>query len=386
MKLVHICPDEKFIDAAYETFETLEPGKNRYLFLGSERKLRHITRTPIEFTGHQPWKNAYLYKELNDASAVILHSLAGDLRKFASSKFATGINFVWVGFGYDYYGFIFDSTSDYYLNKTAELVNLSRGGPIQQLFGSAYHTLRRTVRQQAQRRAISRISYFSPVLESEYSLVKRAFPDMNSFPKQAQFKYGVNAKMFDKLPSTGNTQLGPNILIGNSANPTNNHVEAIDLLADIDLADRAVIVPLSYGYNNSLYIKSVCSYGKERLGSRFKPLTEFLSYQDYADLLESCSFVLMNHKRQQALGNIQMQIARGASVFLRRESPVFDWYQNMGVSVFDIEGISSARSIADLAISTDDRDRNCAVVAKNFNLSAHLKRTRAFINEIVKTN
>lgn len=382
MRLIHICPDEKFIDAAWEAFEAVEPGKSRYLVLGDERELRHISRAPVEFTGKKPWRDQELYKILRNASCVILHSLNGNNVRLVNSKYARSINFVWVGFGYDYYDTIAGSVSGLYLSRTAELLHSRSCSLKEQLSRWLRVKPRGVLLKHWRRKAINRINYFSPVLEAEYELVKASFRGNANFPNLARYNYGVNAKLFEKLAEEEGTKLGPNILLGNSSNPTNNHIEAIDLLSGLNLGERMVIAPLSYGHADDRYIESVCSYGVQKLGDNFKPIMGFLPYEEYVDLLSSCGIVLMNHKRQQALGNLQMQIARGATVFLRRDNPVFAWYDGMGVVVRDIENISGCRSISDMVLDFDSSNSNRRIVVENFGWNMHLNLTRRFIDQV----
>jgi len=383
MRIIHICPDEKFIDAVWETFESLEPGKNRYLVLGDDRELRYISKARVEFIGKQPWNNQKLYIQLREASCVILHSLNIEHIRLINSRYMEDVNFVWLGFGYDYYDYIAGSVSGLCLSRTAALVRSSKQGVIQWLSKCAKKAkLRGVLVRYLKRKAIKRINFFSPVLEVEYDLVKAAFFSSTNFPKVARYNYGVNAKFFDALGCQEAVIPGPNILLGNSANPTNNHIEAIELLADLELGGRLVITPLSYGYRDRSYIEKVCKYGRQKLGDNFKPLVGFLPYQEYVDLLSSCGFVLMNHKRQQALGNIQMQVARGATVFLRKENPIYSWYEEIGVIVCDIDSISSCRGIVDLALDLVVCDMNRRIVVENFGWNAHLNRTRKFIEQV----
>src|SRR5690554_5505015 len=189
MSFIHLCPDEKFIDAAWDTFETLAPGQSRYWVHGEQRELRNIHRATIEFVGKEPWAKKDLYEPLREASCVILHSLDGVHAKLVASRLSRGVNFVWVGFGYDYYDLIFPSVSDLYMDLTTEtLKGLSKGrirGPLKAL----RRKLGRELYKYKRRKAIKRLNYFSPVLESEYNLVKLAFRSHFKFPRPARYNY-----------------------------------------------------------------------------------------------------------------------------------------------------------------------------------------------------
>ena len=88
---------------------------------------------------------------------------------------------------------------------------------------------------------------------------------------------GAAVNYIEAMPAE--EELGKHIQLGNSATPTNNHIEAIDWLAQMELGARRVIVPLSYGSDE--YRDMVCAYGKKRLGDTFQPVTDFMPFDEY---------------------------------------------------------------------------------------------------------
>ncbi|MDZ7680670.1 MAG: hypothetical protein U5J63_02895 [Fodinibius sp.] len=54
---------------------------------------------------------------------------------------------------------------------------------------------------------------------------------------------------------------GSNILLGNSSSATNNHLEAFELLQNLELRDRKVVTPLSYGCHK--YAKAITEGRRE---------------------------------------------------------------------------------------------------------------------------
>lgn len=66
-------------------------------------------------------------------------------------------------------------------------------------------------------------------------------------PKSVAWNYGAQSSMID-----GGSDLewvsGENILVGNSATPTNNHIEIFRILSRLRLPESSkIVVPLSYG-------------------------------------------------------------------------------------------------------------------------------------------
>lgn len=157
------------------------------------------------------------------------------------------------------------------------------------------------------------------------------------------FKYGNYAvyepKDFEEIKKTKHPTDVPTVLLGNSASQTNEHYEAIDLLKSLrEYREFRVLCPLSYGDNE--YREKVIEYGKDKLGESFEPILNYIAESEYISLLDSIDIAIMNHKRQQALGNIAILIRLGKKVYLRKQNPVYKHYIDMGAKVFSIDSIS----------------------------------------------
>lgn len=169
------------------------------------------------------------------------------------------------------------------------------------------------------------------VSAAEFKIIKSY---LKTSAKQIDFIFpNPVGKIPEFKPHTDNRKL--KILLGNSADPSNNHISIIDLLHGLDL-DYEVIVPLSYSGSEE-YKNYVLSYGKQLLGERFVPLTKFLSQDEYLDLLLQVDVAIMNHYRQQAVGNIRILLAAGKKVYLNDVNPVYVFFEDMGVHLERID-------------------------------------------------
>jgi hypothetical protein len=128
-----------------------------------------------------------------------------------------------------------------------------------------------------------------------------------------------------------------NILLGNSATPENNHLEAMRLIVGAVGNDRRIICPLSYGI--PAYAGLVADEGARLFGDRFVPLRDFMATAQYLDMLRGCSVAAMNHLRQQAMGNIILMLWLGARVFLNHQNPINKAMASIGVDVGDIRDL-----------------------------------------------
>ena len=123
------------------------------------------------------------------------------------------------------------------------------------------------------------------------------------------------------------------IQVGNSANPTNNTIEIIRFLAKNTGEKCRVFCPVSYG--DEEYARTVIDYGKKELGDRFYPMTTFLDREQYASFVASVDILIMNHQRQQGLGNIFSYLYLGKKVYIRSDNSSFQFFEEHGIKVYD---------------------------------------------------
>ena len=168
---------------------------------------------------------------------------------------------------------------------------------------------------------------------------------------------------------------GGDVLIGNSATPSNNHFEVLELLSADWLVGRKVFAPLSYG--DPSYGGVVCDYGNSWLGNVFHPMVDFLSVDEYLKILKSCSYVIMNHVRQQALGNIVIMLYLGAKVFLNPKSPVYKEYKQRGIYLYSVDDIS--KDALSVPLSKFEAEFNRQVVLKEWGREASIERCRRLL-------
>ena len=134
---------------------------------------------------------------------------------------------------------------------------------------------------------------------------------------------------------------GLNILIGNSADPSNNHVEILERLRAFKEQNITIYAPLSYG--DMQYAQKVVEVGKDYFGDKFNPLMNFLPYDEYIGFLGSVDIAIFNHERQQAMGNTVTLLGLGKKVYLRRDTTSWDMFARNGLVVFDVANIELTR-------------------------------------------
>lgn len=185
--------------------------------------------------------------------------------------------------------------------------------------------------------ALKKINYVIPVVPGDYYLLSKS----HTFEAELFHLNYVNPLVVSESLEMVN---GNNILLGNSASYANNHFDAIDNLARMDLADRTIIIPLSYGDN--YLARYVANYAFEKLGrTKVRVLLSFMSFSEYNKLLLSCNVVIMNHKRQQAMGGVLQSLLNGAHIYFRDESTIYQYLKECGFKVSSFDNKSTISSL-----------------------------------------
>jgi hypothetical protein len=125
-----------------------------------------------------------------------------------------------------------------------------------------------------------------------------------------------------------------NIIVGNSADPSNNHIETLTKLADYKEADIRLFVPLSYG--DKKHAEKVTSYGRQEFGEKFEPLTNFIPLNEYLNILRTTDIAIFNHKRQQAMGNTITLLGMGKTVYMRPDFTHTQFLSYLGITFYDV--------------------------------------------------
>lgn len=164
-----------------------------------------------------------------------------------------------------------------------------------------------------------------------------------------------------------------NLLVGNSGVESNNHIAVFNMLSHKNLDNVNVCSVLSYPARNE-YINEVIKQGKLIFGSRFNPIVDFMSYEDYLDFISKIDVAFFDAWRQQGMGNIVQLLNSGARVYMRNNVSTWGLCQFLGIKVFDIQN----DDIILLPLASDVATRNSDIV-RNYFSAEKLKRDLKFI-------
>jgi dTDP-N-acetylfucosamine:lipid II N-acetylfucosaminyltransferase len=377
IKILHFALDEKFIDVAYENFDSVAPSCNTFIIPSLNKKLNYIKKTPVEFINPYSFKNPLFIKSLEKYNFIVLHSL-NTYNKNLVACASPRLKFVWIGMGYDYYDIIYEDHESLYQEKTKDIVknltnkNKPKNNLLKQLTKGIFF------KNPEKKEIVKKINFFAPVLENEYDMVASKFS--SNFPDYIDWNYGSTARLIEGKMNHCSLN-GNNILVGNSATPENNHLEVFEFLRTQNLGGKKIICPLSYG--DFEYANILKNKGRVYFGDRFLSINEFMPYENYMNLISSCSNVIMNHHRQQGGGNVSAMLYLGAKVFLNEKNPMYAFYEKKGAVIFNMDELYNDSSLLNLHLSDEDIEKNKQILKLNFGEKIILNKTENLIKKVI---
>ncbi|MEG1088236.1 MAG: TDP-N-acetylfucosamine:lipid II N-acetylfucosaminyltransferase [Bacteroidales bacterium] len=151
------------------------------------------------------------------------------------------------------------------------------------------------------------------------------------------------------------------VLLGNSADPSNNHIEALEMLSRFNHLDMKVFVPLSYG-GTPEYIKMVDKAGINLLSDKYIAVKKYMRGKEYNEFLSTIDIMICNHNRQQALGNIFALFNMGKKIFIRDGITTVDLLNEYKLKFFITQDIERM-GIDELAhYDLEDKVKNQTIV------------------------
>jgi hypothetical protein len=214
---------------------------------------------------------------------------------------------------------------------------------------------------QIKKQVIKKIAHLITYIEGDYELAQKWYGangehhECFMYPSNLYKEYAINPKADGAI----------NMQLGNSADPTNNHIEVLEKLVKYRDKNIKIYTPLSYG--DKEYAKSVISYGQQLFGDKFVPLIEFMPFEKYLEFLSEIDIAIFAHKRQQAMGNTITLLGLGKKVYMRSDITPWQLFNDIDVKVFDVEDIQID------AIDEETKKENHQKIKEYFSEENYLK-------------
>lgn len=333
MKILHFCSLDKFIPPFISNIkENFESSEHLFWLFGDIDRYSVDIGNNVKYGGGTLLKRVRalfdFVKDLHGVDKIILHS-------FTSTKVALILFFMpwlskkcyWFIWGGDLYGFKTDKRN-----------------------------LKWNVKEFFRRPVIRRMANLVTYLKGDYNLAKEWYGCTGIWHECIMY----TSNTYKELPIDINNTAKLTILLGNSADPTNNHIEALQKISCYKDHEIEVIAPLSYGKKE--YSNSVILEGKKILGGKFRAITDFIPFPKYLELLSNVNIAVFNHNRQQAMGNTILLLGLKKTVYIKRGTSQWELFEHKKIKILDVENFSL------LEISERDKVRNKEIIREYFSI------------------
>jgi len=180
---------------------------------------------------------------------------------------------------------------------------------------------------------IKKMGNIVSLLEGDYMIAQNIYKTKAKYHNS--FVYTSN--IFERIDLPEQPKKTISIQIGNSADPSNEHLEIIKLLTPFKNRSISIHAPLSYG--NQAYADAITKEGENIFGHKFKALREIIPSDEYIEFLSNIDIAIFNHKRQQAMGNTITLLGLGKKVYIRDDVTPWKFFQQIGVKVYNTNKI-----------------------------------------------
>ncbi|WP_372972811.1 TDP-N-acetylfucosamine:lipid II N-acetylfucosaminyltransferase [Marinobacter sp.] len=335
--ILHISHLNKFIVPFIELVKTEFPGQDHQFWLSGAKRLDQFALEPdkhLHFDkrtySDRLLSNVKLFIMLNRADKVILHGLNRRAMKFLLLQPSLLKKCYWIIRGADLYK-----------------------------YQEPRHGFKDRLRERQRAFVIRRMGNLVTYIPGDVELARQWYGATGKYQECLLYMSNVADPRLIYF-ANDNRRNGSRlrILVGNSSDPSNNHEEVFEKLRCYKDSDIEVHVPLSYGDRE--HAAKVLSLGRELFGDKFFPLTRFMGFNDYLELLSTMDIAVFNHNRQQAMGNTIALLGLAKTVYMRSDVTQWDVFQRLGLSL---------RPVSDLSLSLipeAERRQNSNIVLSQF--------------------
>lgn len=331
MKYLHLINNEKITQSMISLFQRVNLGE--HFFVIFNRSKEYLSNESLN--DYVLPANAFLNSKIKKVhfDVVLIHSL--DIKKvnFIEKNIKYPAKFIWLLWGGDIYN---RPEYGYKLFRRRTLRTLLNSNLGKELPKYLINWTRKYYGEFKKIKMFSkRIDIIATTVYEDYSLAKKIL-EINPAFKEFNFYF-----LKDDIENSGlqRSETGKiNVLIGNSGDPSNNHIDLIKDLSKFKCKDKVkYYFILSYGNQN--YIQKVINYGKRILENQFYGIKDFLNLEDYTALLNNVDIGVFGFKRQQGFGNIVQLLLLKKAVFLDSNNPCYSYFINHGVDIREIDSL-----------------------------------------------
>lgn len=197
------------------------------------------------------------------------------------------------------------------------------------------NSLKDTLIEFLRKLVIKKIPVISSYIRGDFEKAVEIYGTKANYIK-AKYPSPISLKNIAQEPQKDTKEI--RILVGNSADPSNEHLAIFELLQQYKDENIKVMAVLSYGGSKE-YIAEVIQSAKAIFHEKFEPIVEYMDHHKYLEFINSIDICVLNHKRQQGLGNVVLFLALKKKVFMHENTTPYQYYKDLGIKIYPTSAI-----------------------------------------------
>ena len=221
--------------------------------------------------------------------------------------------------------------------------------------------------------AVKRTDYFMCLAADEYNYLKKIFPVLPPFLQVPYRSSTVTSISYEKEPL---------IIIGHSKNIDGNHLDVLNVLDKSKKRDcYHYIIFFSYSEYSKKYSEAVINF--VRGWPTMNIIRKFLPFEEFNRLQHTASALVINAKRQIAVGNIWGAICNGMKVYLHPDNVLFNWFIQHNIKVYSTKDLFYDVEINNIRLSNEEINANIAGYNTLIMIKLETKRLTQILLDII---
>lgn len=353
MKILHLIEDHQVVERSLQMFEKLFPASNSVIVFSQSNTYKYLKELSSSPNVNKNNLSEVASKiDFNQYDYVMIHYLSMikiDFVKYIPRK----IPLIWSIYGGDLYNQFADVIGlNIYYKSPRNYVNFSRirrmiPSPIEKLF-LFFIKRDENIFTFVRKKKFSYILNRIDVLSGEKCDIK--IIEKYSGKKYRSFQVGVYP-LKQTLGQLYNNPFskGKNVMLGNSASFTNNHLYALEFLKTFAFPEGTVIsLTLSYGRNEK-YVKEVKKSFRHYLGDYVKFEESYLPLEVYNKKFLEYQIMIMPAWRQESVGTLIMGFYFGIKVYMSSKNPLYNTMKEIGFVLYKLEDVTERSFFVELS-------------------------------------
>ncbi|MCP9293010.1 TDP-N-acetylfucosamine:lipid II N-acetylfucosaminyltransferase [Gracilimonas sediminicola] len=226
---------------------------------------------------------------------------------------------------------------------------------------------------------VKHIDSIHSLVEGDVEVFKKHYGDRPTF----RFGYPYPG-LYGDIPEVIESKGRPRIIVGNSGDYSNNHIEILEALrTKKDVRYYDILLPVSYNllpeYEVAIHkwLKAAGMLGLVKL------IKTFIEPDKYRALVDASEMLITAHNRQQAIGNMLLSLYSGNTTVLKKKitvgekeqmNPTWEMLKKYGLGVSGFEEFRKAPSIRSfLKKAQPQKTRNQQIIMNEFGLETRAK-------------